>query len=60
MYNLRKEGFEVDREKVIRLIDKLGLQVKQRIAYKVTTMLKHSHNVTDNILVQQFSSKQAN
>ena len=45
MKKLRKEGFEVGRDKVIRLMDKLGLQVKQRIAYKVTTMRKHSHSV---------------
>ncbi len=34
MKKLRKEGFEVGRDKVIRLRDKLGLQFKQRIAYK--------------------------
>ncbi|MCP4987387.1 MAG: transposase, partial [Colwellia sp.] len=45
MKKLRKEGFEVGRDKVIRLMDKLGLQVKQRVAYKVTTMRKHSHSV---------------
>jgi putative transposase len=32
MKKLRKEGFVVGRDKVIRLMDKLGLQVKQRIA----------------------------
>jgi putative transposase len=60
MKKLRKEGFEVGRDKVIRLMNKLGLQVKQRIAYKVTTMRKHSHSVADNILDQNFNPKQAN
>jgi len=49
MKKLRKEGFEVGRDKVNRLMDKLNLKVKQRIAYKVTTMRKHSHSVADNI-----------
>ena len=60
MKKLRKEGFEVGRDKVIRLMDKLGLQVKQRIAYKVTTMRKHSHSVADNIVDQNFNPKYAN
>jgi len=50
MKKLRKEGFEVGRNKVTRLMDKLDLKVKQRIAYKVTTMRKHSHSVADNIV----------
>ena len=60
MKKLRKEGFEVGRDKVIRLMDKLGLQVKQRIAYKVTIMRKHSHSVADNIADQNFNPKYAN
>jgi putative transposase len=48
------------RDKVIHLMDKLGLQVKQRIAYKVTTIRKHSHSVADNIVDQQFNPKQEN
>ena len=60
MKKLRKEGFKVGRDKVIRLMDKLGLQVKQRIAYKVTTMCKHSHSVADNIVDQNFNPKHAN
>ena len=60
MKKLRKEGFVVGRDKVIRLMNKLGLQVKQRVAYKVTTMRKHSHSVADNILDQKFNPKQAN
>lgn len=60
MKKLRKEGFEVGRDKVTRLMDKLNLKVKQRIAYKVTTMRKHSHSVADNIVDQQFNPNQAN
>ena len=52
MKNLRKEGFKVGSDKVIRLMDKLNLRVKQRLAYQVTTMRKHSHSVYDNIVVK--------
>lgn len=34
--------------------------VKQRIAYKVTMMRKHSHSVADDIVEQQFNLNQAN
>ena len=60
MKNLRKEGFNVDRDKIIRLMETLGLKVKQRVAYRVTIMRKHSHSVVDNIVDQQFNPKQAN
>lgn len=33
---------------------------KQRVAYKVTTMRKHSHLVADNLLNRQFNQKRAN
>jgi putative transposase len=50
----------VGRDKVTRLMDKLDLKIKQRIAYQVTTMRKYSHSVADNIVDPQFNSKQAN
>ena len=34
---------------------KLKLKVKQRIAYKVTTKRKHSDQVADNLLNQNFN-----
>ena len=49
MKNLRKESFNVGRYKVMILMKQLGLYVKQRTAYKATTMGKHSHSVADNI-----------
>jgi putative transposase len=47
---LRKEGFDITRYRVIRLMKCLGLVVAQRIAYKVTTKRKHSDAVADNLL----------
>jgi putative transposase len=60
MKNLRKEGFKFGRDKVTRLMGKLNLKVKQRIAYKATTMRKHSHSVADNIVDQQFNLNRVN
>jgi putative transposase len=52
---LRKEGFDVARYRVIKLMRCLGLIVAQRIAYKVTTKRKHSDAVADNLLNMNFN-----
>lgn len=53
--NLRKEGFEISEYKTRNLMATLGLVVKQRVAYKVTTKRKHSDAVADNLLNQNFN-----
>ncbi|WP_286245490.1 IS3 family transposase [Pseudoalteromonas sp. MM1] len=53
--NLRKEGFKITRYKTRKLMEKLNLVVKQRVAYKVTTKRKHSDAVADNLLNQNFN-----
>ncbi len=55
MKKLRKEGFEIGRFKVRKLMAKLGLKVTQRIAYKITTKRKHSDAVADNLLNMNFN-----
>jgi putative transposase len=52
---LRREGFKIKRHRVINLMKRLGLVVKQRIAYKVTTKRKHSDAVADNLLNMNFN-----
>jgi putative transposase len=52
---LRKEGFQIGRYRVRKLMRKLGLIVSQRIAYKVTTKRKESDAVADNMLNQNFN-----
>ena len=52
---LRREGFEIGRYRVRKLMAKLSLKVTQRIAYKVTTKRKHSDAVADNLLNQNFN-----
>jgi len=55
MKKLREEGFQIGRYKVRNLMKKLGLKVTQRVAYKVTTKRKHSDEVADNLLNQNFN-----
>jgi len=54
MKKLREEGIPIGRYKVMKLMGKLGLEVQQRVAYKVTTKRKHSDSVADNLLNQNF------
>jgi putative transposase len=55
MKKLREEGIQIGRYKVGKLMNKLSLKVAQRIAYKVTTKRKHSDEVADNLLNQNFN-----
>lgn len=55
MKKLREEGFAVGRYRVRTVMNKLGLKVTQRVAYKVTTKRKHSDAVADNLLNQNFN-----
>ena len=55
MKKLRKEGIEIGRYRVRKLMQKLRLKVTQRVAYKVTTQRKHSDAVADNLLNQNFN-----
>lgn len=57
---LREKDFNVGRYKTRSIMRKLGLVVKQRRAYKVTTKRKHSDSVADNILDQQFNPTEVN
>ena len=53
--NLREEGIKISRERTRRLMKRLNLLVKQRIAYKVTTQRKRGDAVADNLLNQNFN-----
>ena len=52
---LRAEGITLTRHKMRRVMKKLNLVVKQRMAYKVTTKRKHRDAVADNLLNQNFN-----
>ena len=57
---LRKESFSLGRYRVRRLMKRLGLRVSQRRTYKVTTVRKHNHRVTDNLVDQHVNPKTTN
>ncbi|TVZ38667.1 putative transposase [Alteromonadaceae bacterium 2753L.S.0a.02] len=60
MKKLREEGFDIGRYRVRKLMERLGLVVTQRIAYKVTTKRKASDAVADNLLNQNFNPRGPN
>jgi len=60
MKQLRKEGFWVGRYRVRRLMEKLGLIVKRKRRFILTTDSKHSYPVAPNILSRQFNPAQLN
>jgi transposase InsO family protein len=60
MRNLRDEGFEIGRDKTRRLMKRLGLKVKQKRKYKVTTDSKHNLPVANNVLNREFSPSAPN
>ena len=57
---LRKEGYQVGRYLVRKIMRRLRLKVTQRLAYKVTTRRKHSDSVAANLLNQNFNPTGAN
>lgn len=57
---LRREGFVIGRYKVRMFMKKLGLTVKNRQRYVVTTNSKHNQPVADNKLNRNFSPQQPN
>ena len=60
MKNLRQEGFEIGRDKTRRLMRRLGLKVKLKRKYKVTTDSKHDFPVAKNVLNREFSPSAPN
>lgn len=57
---LRKEGFKIGRYKVRSVMKELGLFVRQRRAYKVTTQRRHSDAVAPNRVNQNFNPTRPN
>jgi len=55
MKKLREEGIQIGRYRVRKLMKNLCLEVKQRIAYKVTTKRQFNDAVADNLLNQNFN-----
>ncbi|HET9679139.1 MAG TPA: IS3 family transposase [Gammaproteobacteria bacterium] len=60
MRQLRKEGFEIGRFRVRRLMKRLGLVVKPKKRFVVTTDSRHTLPVAENLLNRDFAPAQAN
>lgn len=52
---LSEEGLPISRHQARKLMMQLKLVVKQRVAYKATTVRKHSDAVAENLLNQNFN-----
>ena len=52
---LRAEGFDITRYSAMKIMAKMGLRAKQRVAYKVTKKRKHSDAVAANLLNKNFN-----
>lgn len=57
---LRKEGYQVGRYLVRKIMHRLRLKATQRRAYKVTTQRKHSDAVANNLLNMNFNPVSVN
>ena len=57
---LRKEGFEVGRYRIRKLMKKLGLAVKGKKRFTLTTDSKHQLPVAENLLNRDFSPSAKN
>lgn len=60
MKQLRKEGFEIGRYRTRTLMGKLGLEVKRKKRFVLTTDSKHDQPVADNVLNRDFSPPEKN
>lgn len=60
MRRLREEGYEIGRYRVRRLMRDLGLRVKAKRRFKVTTDSNHRLPVAENVLDRQFNPERPN
>src|SRR5690554_4889035 len=60
MKALRQQGFVVGRHKTRTIMRKLGLVVRQRIAYKVTTKRDKQHIAAPNLVSMNFNPSRPN
>ena len=58
--HLRQEGYVIGRYRVRGLMKRLGLTVRSKRKYRVTTRSTHHHPVADNVLNREFSPARPN
>jgi len=57
---LRKEGFKIGRYRVRKLMKKLGLAVKRKKRFTLTTDSKHQLPIAEHLLNRNFSPRAKN
>jgi len=57
---LNKEGYNIGRYRVRRLMEKLKMKARTPKRYKVTTDSKHSYSVAANLVNRQFDAEAPN
>jgi len=60
MKQLRKDGYEIGRYRVRRLMWLAGIEVKRRRRYKTTTKSKHRYPVSENLVGGNFKTERPN
>lgn len=60
MKQSRREGFEIGRYRVGKLMKKLGLAVKRKKRFVLTTDSKHARPVAENVLNRAFTPTKKN
>jgi len=58
--DLRGQGEEVSRKRVVRLMQEDGLKARPRKRFKCTTRRDHDHPVAANLLDRQFTAERPN
>jgi putative transposase len=60
MYRLRKDGLDIGRYRVRRLMRLAGIVAKKRRRYKTTTISKHGYPVSENLIERHFQTDRPN
>ena len=53
---LRSRGFNISRNRVVRLMSKLGIRAREKRRFKVTTDSEHPFPIADNVLNRDFKT----
>ncbi|MBE9204017.1 IS3 family transposase [Synechocystis salina LEGE 06099] len=55
---LASQGFSISRQRIVRLMAKLGINAQMRRKFKATTDSKHSLPMAENIFARNFTANE--
>ncbi|MBE9176195.1 transposase, partial [Synechocystis salina LEGE 06155] len=55
---LASQGFPISRQRIVRLMTQVGINVHRKRKFRATTDSKHSLAIAENILARNFTSKE--